>query len=165
MASFPQSQRIVKPATRNSTVVRTRKPANRTARVQRLGNLLVLWITEGKKIDAYKMTPIPADFGVGIELQKADQGHGTNEAYQVNVNGRDSLCCCKGFEHHGHCRHVESLTALIAGGQLADALPEPPEPEEGETVENAEAPAEPGSVCFECGRPSHDFYCDQCGNI
>jgi hypothetical protein len=72
------------------------KPAGRTARVQRLNNLLILWITEGKKIDAYKLTPIPADFGVGIELQKADQGSGENEAYQVNVIGRDSLCCCKG---------------------------------------------------------------------
>jgi hypothetical protein len=39
-------------------------------------------------------------------------------AYHVNLNGQQSSCECKGFLHHGHCKHVEGLTVLVQAGKL-----------------------------------------------
>ena len=56
---------------------------------------------------------VPADFGRGFELTKAD---GT--LYHVCLDGLASHCCCKGHSKHGHCKHVDSLAALEAAGRL-----------------------------------------------
>jgi hypothetical protein len=149
-----------------ATATRTRKQPQRSAKVVRLGNCFVLWLTVDKNTTAYRMVPLPSDFGRAVRLEKADKGDGQSETYDVLLDGERSTCECKGFLRHSHCKHVSGIAAVIASGQLADALPEPTEPEgEEETSESAEAPAEPERICFECGRPSHDFYCDKCGNI
>jgi hypothetical protein len=156
MTSLATQTRQVKPG----------KKVTRSAKVQRLGDSLILWLTVGKNVTAYRMTPLASDFGRAVRLQKADRGEGSPETYDVCVNGRQTTCECLGFLHHGHCKHADGLKAVIASGQLADALPEPTEPEgEEETADGTEAPAEPERVCFECGQPSRDFYCDQCGNL
>jgi hypothetical protein len=112
------------------------------------------------------MVPLASDYGRAIRLEKADKGDGQSQTYDVLLDGDRSTCECMGHMKHGRCKHVSGLAAVIASGQLADALPEPPEPEgEEETADSTESPAEPGRVCFECGRPSRDFYCDKCGNI
>jgi hypothetical protein len=75
--------------------------------------------TAGRKTNTfvYYFRELPADFGRGFELRKAD---GT-AVYHVNVNGRASRCECKGFLRWNHCKHVESLTELIANGRLPAA--------------------------------------------
>jgi hypothetical protein len=40
------------------------------------------------------------------------------EEYHVCLNGRKSLCDCKGFFHAGHCKHVDGLSALAAAGKI-----------------------------------------------
>jgi hypothetical protein len=70
------------------------------------------------------------------------------------------------------CKHVRALRcALKAAGISSVQKPEtkpqpaPVEPEEEETVEIGAEPPAPAKVCFECGRPSEDFYCDRCGSL
>ena len=71
-------------------------------------------LAKGDQTDAYTLEPIPSDFGRGLLLHKHD---GTS--YAVNLSGTDSECDCKGFESHGHCKHVESLLALQQRGKLS----------------------------------------------
>src|SRR5215468_5216630 len=66
------------------------------------------------RADYYAVEAFPSHMGErGIELTKRD---GT--VYHVNLSGTDSTCDCKGFESHGHCKHVESLLALQQRGKL-----------------------------------------------
>ena len=94
-----------------------RKPA-RTVRFFQYGDKAVLVInqqfsaTRGQ-LDTYALEPIPADFGRGLLLTKED-----GSSYCVNLSGPDSTCDCRGFESHGHCKHIEGLTALAAAGKL-----------------------------------------------
>jgi hypothetical protein len=76
-------------------------------------------ISEGKKEDFYRVTPIPSDWGTAYEVQKlaADQ-----EPYHVCLAGAESTCTCPGHTYHGHCRHVEGLTALTDAGLLAPTV-------------------------------------------
>ena len=58
--------------------------------------------------------------GAGFRLTKFEQ-HQRGEddaAYSVLLDGERSTCECKGYIRHGHCRHVEALTALQAAGKL-----------------------------------------------
>ena len=65
-------------------------------------------------LDTYTVETFPSHMGErGIELTKGD---GT--AYHVNLDGRASTCDCKGFESHGHCKHISSLLALQSAGRL-----------------------------------------------
>jgi hypothetical protein len=104
------------------TASRTRKPATKQPRTATLGTLnngkLILCITQGKDVRSYLLTPIPSDFGTAYHLLKADNGDGQREEYDVLLCGRDSSCTCKGNTYHGHCKHVESLTALTVAGKL-----------------------------------------------
>jgi hypothetical protein len=68
---------------------------------------------ESQSATAYDLREIRADYGRGFELTKAD---GT--VYAVNLDGLASCCDCKGHTQHGHCKHVDSLTALEAAGRL-----------------------------------------------
>jgi hypothetical protein len=119
----------------------------------RIGNSLILWLTVSKTTTAYRMVPLSSDFGRAVRLEKADQGDGQPEAYDVLLDGQRSSCECRGHLRHGHCKHLDGIRAVIAGGQLADAIPEPPESQR----------EEPARCCFECGQPSEDFYCPKCG--
>src|SRR5436305_14854322 len=105
-----------------STVTTQRKPRQRQPRHISLalppfeGNPGVVRITVGKASTDYFVQPIPADFGRGFTLSKIGSEDG--EVYAVNVNGQQSLCNCKGHLKHGHCKHVDGLTALVRAGKL-----------------------------------------------
>ncbi len=95
--------------------VRQRKKPARFCRLTRDEHgCRTLHLRIAKKADAYDLLEIEASEGRGYELTKAD---GT--VYHVNVNGPlCSLCDCKGFARHSHCKHVDALTALEAAGRL-----------------------------------------------
>jgi hypothetical protein len=81
--------------------------------------------TVGRKVtaDDYFVLPIPSDFGVAFEVTKLVPGVGAATRYHVNLGGEGepASCECKGFLGHGHCRHLESLTALRLAGRLGPA--------------------------------------------
>ncbi len=103
-----------------STANKARKPRPRPARsVQVLiaaepGACAAVELTVGKRSAAYLVTELAADFGRGFLVEKA----GDPAAYHVNIDGAKRSCECKGFLHHGHCKHADGLAALIAAGRL-----------------------------------------------
>src|SRR5262245_64681507 len=97
---------------------RQRRKPERFCKLSRTGKDVVLVIRvklskTREQLDSYTLEPIPADHGRGLLLHKAD---GTS--YAVLLSGPDSECDCKGFESHGHCKHVDSLLALLQRGTL-----------------------------------------------
>lgn len=83
-------------------------------------------ITIGKQVHCYNILPIPSDFGTAFRLTKRElvhDGYGMWELhdmarYDVNLNGQQSTCECKGFLHHGHCKHISGLTVLRQRGVI-----------------------------------------------
>ena len=70
--------------------------------------------TQAPQTDVYYLESIVSQMSSrGLLLHKHD---GTS--YAVNLSGTDSTCDCKGFDSHGHCKHVESLLALQQRGKL-----------------------------------------------
>src|SRR5688500_2883114 len=74
-------------------------------------------VAEGNA-DVYFLQRNVCDFGTPFRVEKwrpakLDDPAGCEDPYDVCVAGEDSTCECKGFLRHGHCRHVEALTALI----------------------------------------------------
>ncbi len=130
----------------------TKKP-ERSVKVVRLGDAVILWITAGAEVTAYRVTALQAQFGqAAFRLQKADKGDGTAEVYEVLLDGPRSTCECRGFLRYGMCadgkgcRHIASLNAAIASGQLpiAVATPEPiAQPADEKRVEVAVEPPAP----------------------
>jgi hypothetical protein len=68
----------------------------------------------------YLIFPLKSDFGAAFRLVKKellpiDPGvwelHDTAR-YDVNLNGLQSTCECKGFLQRGKCKHVDGLTTL-----------------------------------------------------
>lgn len=120
-----------------TSVIHSTKPRQRQlARFARLsreaaGDFLAIrqvFARRPDSFDVYKVEPIAADYGRGLVLHKPD---GTS--YCVNLSGPDSTCDCLGHLAHGHCKHVESLRALQARGQLepsAVAVEEPVDEDE-----------------------------------
>jgi hypothetical protein len=54
--------------------------------------------------DVYILTRIPADFGIGIRVDKqlAD-----GESYDVNLSrALGDMCCCPAGSYRGECRHL-----------------------------------------------------------
>jgi hypothetical protein len=73
-------------------------------------------IVAGKLVTDYFLSEIGAAEGRGFDLEKIDHapaGHPTDR-YQVNLlpDGHHT-CDCLGHAHHGHCKHVEGLAALL----------------------------------------------------
>ena len=105
---------------------RPSRKVNRSVRVQRLGDAVILWLTVDKNVTAYRVTRLPHAFGkAAFHLQKADRGDGQPEAYEVLLDGPRSTCECKGFLRHGMsaaggtgCKHVAGLNAVLAAGQV-----------------------------------------------
>ena len=98
---------------------KTEKP-ERTAKVQKVGNSTVLWLTVGKLTTAYRVSPIDSQIGGrAFCLEKADRGDGNPEVYDVLLDpkGFDS-CDCKGFERWHHCKHRDCLKALVNGNRI-----------------------------------------------
>ena len=82
------------------------------------GQTGAMLIRQDGGMDTYFLNLIPADFSLGLGVEKIDTLNG-NRRYHVNLNGDASTCECKGFLRWGHCRHVESLLALQAAGRLS----------------------------------------------
>lgn len=110
-----------------SSVKPTRKPRPAPYRAVRFlirpDDTTDLWaalqITVGNKSAVYLLHPIPADFGMGYQVEKLDDSFNTVEQYDINLMGQESSCTCPGHSFHGHCKHVDALTTL----QARNALP------------------------------------------
>jgi hypothetical protein len=108
--------------TTTATPTRQRKP--RVKPVRKVGIAVhpsevnpfaVVRISEGKKTDHYLVQRIASDWGTAFEVTKLAA---ELAPYHVCLAGADSTCDCKGNQRHGHCRHVEGLTALTNAGKL-----------------------------------------------
>ena len=78
---------------------------------------------ETAKQFGYFVEPIPADFGLGFHFEKFvhQQVEGEPSEYDVNIDLQRGYhsCTCKGNTYCGHCKHVESVLALIKSGKIA----------------------------------------------
>jgi hypothetical protein len=87
----------------------------------------VLQVTEtvGRKTftDVYFVTSVPADYGQAALVTKMEREKGATAAYHVNLGEADHgpTCECKGWLHHGHCRHVDALSTLRDRNRLFPA--------------------------------------------
>jgi hypothetical protein len=125
-----------------TTATKSRKRVKPERRVQISpffagGYAMLLTIGTGEKAKrfGYYIDPIPADFGLAFHLEKfaIDKAEGEPSEYDVNLDlqrGSHS-CTCKGNTYCGHCKHVESVLALIKSGKIDVPMPQPqtePEP-------------------------------------
>lgn len=100
--------------------------------------------------------------GRAVRLAKVTPGSdATADGYDVFVgrNGQDHRCCCRGHERHGHCKHVDTLRALLENGWLDAALSNP-----DADVSSDEAPAdqpEPAWATEEAARQADAEAADQ----
>ena len=102
-----------------TTATRTRKQPERSAKVQKIGASTVLWLTVGKLTTAYRVEPIVSQIGgKAYRLEKADQGDGQPEVYDVLLDGQHSTCDCKGHTRWGHCKHSDCLKTLAGSNRI-----------------------------------------------
>ncbi len=109
----------------------TRKPRQRRPKARTVNLLLpvgpldtngVLRLTDGGKETLFFVDRLASEVGgAAFRLTKFEQHQrGEDDAvYNVLLDGERSSCECKGHLRHGHCRHVEALTALKAAGKLS----------------------------------------------
>jgi hypothetical protein len=76
----------------------------------------VFCVTVGEETTYYTLHEIPCEIGGrGFVLHKTGLGN----LYHVRIGEPDECSCeCKGFLHHGYCRHVLGLLALLREGKL-----------------------------------------------
>lgn len=81
----------------------------------------LLTIRQGEKTARYCLNDVGSpDARHGFQLEKVDEDGRVLDVYDVElftVNGYHG-CTCHGFVAHGHCKHTESLLALIEAGKL-----------------------------------------------
>ncbi len=113
------------PAARTATRTSTSKPAARCLRwLYRhpglpLRGAVRLALTYARRTDLFRywVEAIPSDWGTAFRLERIDPDGSAGETYHVCVAGpADSLCGCKGFEAHGHCKHLDACR-VIAGAE------------------------------------------------
>jgi hypothetical protein len=76
----------------------------------------VIRITEeGKPAEDYNVEPIGSDFGRAFAVTKLGS---EQPPYHVLLEREGGTCECKGYLRWHHCRHLESLTALINNEKL-----------------------------------------------
>ncbi len=113
------------------TVKARSKPARSLSVIHQEGDTLIVCIAVGKTFAHYFITPLDSDFGTAFTVEKqAEDGMQTVETYHVNVNGGESLCGCRGFGRHAHCKHVDAVRKLQELTLLPVAMPLPEEPGE-----------------------------------
>jgi hypothetical protein len=79
----------------------------------------VLTITGKRCHCCYRVSCSPANTGRGFLLAKLAAGSDRTEGhYSCFVAGARGLCECRGFLTTGRCKHLESLTALVAAGRI-----------------------------------------------
>jgi len=69
--------------------------------------------------DAYILSRIPADFGVGVHIEKAGRT-GNGEAYDVNISDAlgNQCSCPAGAYYRGPCRHMQMAQEAIRLGLI-----------------------------------------------
>lgn len=109
--------------------------AERTVKLERLpseGRAGKIRITADGKVTTYLLSPVKSEMGGrGFHLKKlevvtTEDGRQTDvrvcEAYNTLLNGKKSTCDCKWGTfgvNKKFCRHVASLTKLVAEGKLS----------------------------------------------
>lgn len=78
----------------------------------------VLCLTVDGDMRGYRLTALGSDFGAAYRLDKADNGDGDTESYDVLLDGARSSCTCKGHTYRGKCKHVDALNKLHRVGKL-----------------------------------------------
>jgi hypothetical protein len=109
------------------TSAKQRKPGSRTLRWEPLEGYYLgrLTVKQGGVHDAYLVRRLPADWGIGFELDKLTADGPT--VYHVNLDvhagrGADHSCSCPHATYRGHvkpCRHLAALLKLRERGQLS----------------------------------------------
>jgi hypothetical protein len=104
---------------------RQRKPRSKPARFIRLvvpprGGNGVVRITVGMVSTDYTLREFRSDVGGrAFELVKIGlEADGACYHVRLTGNGRQDSCDCKGFARHAHCKHRDSLAALVAAKRL-----------------------------------------------
>ncbi len=120
----------------NATKPRKRvKPERHVTIGAPANNVFALHMTIGTGETAqhfgYYVSRIPADFGLGFHFEKfgVQQVEGEPSEYDVNIDLQRGYhsCTCKGNTYCGHCKHVESVLALITSGKIT--VPQQPTPQ------------------------------------
>jgi hypothetical protein len=86
-----------------------------------------LTISKARKDETYRVAEFVPDMdGRAFTLTKSDGDHYSC----LVVNSQDGLCECRGFEKEGHCKHLDTLRAMLAAGELdaEDGRPDSPFP-------------------------------------
>src|SRR4051812_11564652 len=66
--------------------------------------------------DVYTVTELDSPLGRAFHLEKHGPRGGTPDTtHDVLLAADGNRCDCRGFERYGYCRHVQGLTALLAG--------------------------------------------------
>jgi hypothetical protein len=131
----------------------------------------LLAIAVGPETNVYDVSEIGSEIGGrGFRLAKLDA---EGEVYHVLIADEVStLCDCIGFEHTGHCKHVDALRAVIDAGELPpqDPEPEPPAamlelPPRRLPLDREVIPIDLSHPCQACGVREADergYPCDGC---
>jgi hypothetical protein len=111
-----------------TTATKARKPRPKPERRVHLydGFPMLLEMTIGPLSYSYWLTPIPADFGLGFEVRKLIGDGGDVYHAHIDTEAGHHSCTCKGGTYHGHCKHVESIVALIRSGKISVPAPQRP---------------------------------------
>jgi hypothetical protein len=112
------------------------KPARHVTIGTEINGVFALHIAigTGEKVKhfGYYVRRIPADFGIGFHVEKfdAEKVEGEDTEYDVHLDPQRGYhsCTCKGNTYCGHCKHVESLLALIQSGKIDVPQQTAPEP-------------------------------------
>jgi hypothetical protein len=112
--------------TATATQTTTRKPRQRKKPVRlvgivRQGGETFLRITLDGEPTHYRLTALSSDMGRAFRLEKMAAGSFivVEKTYDLCLSANDcSSCECKGFIRWSHCKHLESLSALIEAKRL-----------------------------------------------
>jgi hypothetical protein len=105
---------------------RQRPKPPRSCKLSRSAGVQVLTLKVGKDVDNYFLEEIGAAEGRGFQLTRIATEKEPEAIYHVNLNDSDSQhsCDCKGFCRWGHCKHADSLLALLQRGKLPTTAPD-----------------------------------------
>jgi hypothetical protein len=107
-----------------ASTTRTRKPRTKPERRCRIftqAGETFLRLQIGEEVTHYRLTALDTDLGRGFRLEKmaADSFIVVVKTYDVLLAANDcSSCECQGFGRWNHCKHLESLAALIEAKRL-----------------------------------------------
>lgn len=132
---------------------KARVKPSRVCRLEHVGaeTVLTMTLTYPRHVEVYRYLLrelTGCAFGRGYTLLKIEgegDAEAVSEVYHINLNGRESVCGCKGFEKWGlacdqgrGCKHLAALRCLVEAGRLpVTTQAEPPA---------ASAPAAPAAV-------------------